>query len=174
LGTYPDYAVSSFVYRQFATMTSNYPYYLLWSGGINLGDTPGVFTESEFVGLLVQIPFRITSSTIEAITILLLTTDVEIFQDANGNRLVHNVYLNWQPGQPFPTPVGTIDDEELFPGRPEIHQLNIPAERFQPQVQGNHTLTIHVNPNVAAGLKDDFVLKNIQISDNVGARIGWS
>lgn len=64
--------------------------------------------------------------------------------------------------------------EEIFPGRPEIHKLNIPAERFQPQVQGNHTLTIHVNPNVAAGLKDDFVLKNIQISDNVGARIGWS
>lgn len=154
-------------------MKENYPYYLLWSGSIALGDTPGVFMDAEFVGLLVQIPFIITSTTMDVVTILLATTDVEIFRDSEGNKQVHNAYLNWQPGQPFPAPVGSIDDEELFPGKPEIHKLDIPAQLFQPEVKGNHTLTIHVNPNISAGLKDDFVLKSIQISENVSARIGW-
>jgi hypothetical protein len=150
----------------------SYPYYVIWSGSIGLGDTPGVFMDSEFVGLLVQIPFRITfpedSTGVDTITILLTTTEVEIF-----NNQVHSVYLNWQPGQPFPNPVGAIDDTAIFEGKPEIHQLDIPANLFGNTVVGKHTLTIHVNPDASAGLRDDFVLKRIEISENVGAGIGW-
>jgi len=153
----------------------NYPYYVTWTGSIGLGDTPGVFMDSEYVGLLIQIPFNITFAPddVDLVTILLTTTEVEIFKDANGNKLVHNVYLNWQPGQAFPNPVGVIDDEEIFQGKPEIHKLDIPATLFQGGVVGKHTLTIHVNPGSGVGLRDDFVLKRIEISENVGARIGW-
>jgi hypothetical protein len=153
----------------------NYPYYVIWSGSIGFGDTPGVFMDSEYVGLLAQIPFNITFVAADAsiITILLTTTEVEIFQDANGNRLVHNVYLDWEPGQPFPAPVGVIDDKAIFQGKPEIQKLDIPTALFRGGVVGKHTLTIHVNPNVSAGLRDDFVLKRIEISENVGARVGW-
>jgi len=150
----------------------SYPYYVIWSGSIGLGDTPGVFMDSKFVGLLVQIPFRITfpedSTGVDTITILLTTTEVEIF-----NNQVHSVYLNWQPGQQFPNPVGAIDDTAIFEGKPEIHQLDIPANLFGNTVVGKHTLTIHVNPDASAGLRDDFVLKRIEISENVGAGIGW-
>lgn len=153
----------------------NYPYYIIWSGTIGLGDTPGVFMDSEYVGLLVQIPFSITfaEEDVDVVTILLTTTEVEIFKDENGNKLVHSVYLDWQPGQAFPSPVGAIDDEVIFQGKPEIHKLDIPAELFEGGVKGKHTLTVHVNPNVSAGLRDDFVLKRIEIRENVGARIGW-
>lgn len=152
-----------------------YPYYVIWSGSIGLGDTPGVFMDSEYVGLLIQIPFSITypETGVVPVCILLTTTEVEIYKDSKGNKLVHNVYFNWQPGLPFPEPVGAIDDTESFQGKPEIHEIEIPPEAFGSQVIGKHTLTIHVNPNVAAGLRDDFVLKRIEISENVGARLGW-
>jgi hypothetical protein len=153
----------------------NYPYYVIWTGSIGLGDTPGVFMDSEYVGLLIQIPFNITfaSPHVNLVTILLTTTEVEIFKDANDNKLVHNAYLNWQPGLAFPNPVGVIDDEEIFQGKPEINKLDIPATLFQGGIVGKHTLTIQVNPGSEAGLRDDFILKRIEISDNVGARIGW-
>jgi hypothetical protein len=128
--------------------------------------------DSEFVGLLIQIPFTISypdpPTGINSVTILLTTTEVEIFMG-----LVHNVYFNWQPGQPFPAPVGSIDDEIIFEGKPEIHQINIPVALFGGTILGKHTLTVQVNPNASAGLKDDFVLKRIEISENVGARVGW-
>jgi hypothetical protein len=133
--------------------------------------------DSEFVGLLIQIPFTISypdpPTDISSVTILLTTTEVEIFTDAAGNKLVHNVYFNWQPGQPFPAPVGSIDDEIIFQGKPEIHQINIPMALFGGTILGKHTLTVQVNPGASAGLRDDFVLKRIEISENVGARIGW-
>jgi hypothetical protein len=148
----------------------NHPYYVVWSGSIGLGDTPGVFMDSEFTGLLVQIPFSITfpEMGVPQVTILLTTTEVEIFDNKK-----HKVYLDWEPGQPFPTPAGYIDDTQVFEGKPEIHQLDIPANLFKNGVFGKHTLTIHVNPDSGIGLRDDFVLKRIEISENVGARIGW-
>jgi hypothetical protein len=133
--------------------------------------------DSEFVGLLVQIPFTITfpdtKSDLDSVTILLTTTEVEIFKDDAGNKLVHNVYFNWQPSQPLPTPVGFIDDEVIVQGKPEIHQVSIPTSLFGETIAGKYTLTIQVNPDALAGLRDDFVLKRIEISENVGARIGW-
>jgi hypothetical protein len=155
----------------------NYPYYPIWTGSISLGDTPGVFMDSQYAGLLVQIPFTINfpepPNTVDVVTILLTTTEVEIFADSNGNKLVHKVYLNWQPGTALPPAVGVIDDQVIFAGQPEINQINIPGSSFGNAVAGRHTLTIQVNPNTNAGLRDDFVLKRIEISENVGARIGW-
>jgi hypothetical protein len=128
--------------------------------------------DSEFVGLLIQIPFTISHpdppTGISSVTILLTTTEVEIF-----SGLVHNVYFDWEPGMPFPAPVGSIDDAIIFEGKPEIHQVNIPAAFFGGTILGKHTLTVQVNPGASAGLRDDFVLKRIEISENVGARIGW-
>lgn len=148
-------------------MSEPHPFYMVWSGSLNFGDTPGVFTNAQFVGLLAQIPLTLTfvPDGDEPINFLLRTTDVEIF---NNKR--HPVYWDWTPGEPFPTPVGFIDDTELIPGRPEDHQLSIPRGE---STVGPHTITIHVNPEVSAGLKDDFVLERIEADNNIGAKIGW-
>lgn len=155
----------------------DYPYYVIWTGSISLGDTPGTFMDSQYAGLLVQIPFTISfpapPETVSTVTILLTTTEVEIFKDSNGSPLVHTVYLNWQPGTAFPPVAGIIDDSIIFEGKPEINRIDIPGTNFGSVVAGRHTLTIQVNPDTNAGLRDDFVLKRIEISENVGARIGW-
>ena len=96
---------------------------------------------------------------------LLQTTDVEIF-----NNKKHPVYWDWIPGEPFTTPIGVIDDTELIPGRKEFHELSVPSVVAS---EGPHTITIFVNSEVSAGLKDDFVLEKILASNSIGAKIGW-
>lgn len=148
-------------------MAKSHPFYMVWSGALNFGDTPGVFTNAQFVGLLAQIPVTLTfvPDDDSPIRFLLCTTDVEIFYDKK-----HPVYWDWVPGTALPTPVGFIDDTDLIPDRPEYHQLSIPHDAA---TLGRHTITIHVNPEVAAGLKDDFVLELIQAHNSIGAKIGW-
>ncbi len=140
---------------------------MVWSGALNFGDTPGVFTNAQFVGLLVQIPVTLTfiPDDDSPIRFLLRTTDVEIFNDKK-----HPVYWDWTPGNPLPTAVGIIDDTDLIPGHPEYHQLSVPHADAP---LGPHSITILVNPEVSAGLKDDFVLERIEAHNTIGAKIGW-
>ncbi|HTF17384.1 MAG TPA: hypothetical protein VK658_04885 [Chryseolinea sp.] len=37
-----------------------YPFYAIGSGSLNLGDTPGVFHDSYYAGLIVQFPVNIS------------------------------------------------------------------------------------------------------------------
>ncbi|MDZ4796123.1 MAG: hypothetical protein SGI83_17725 [Bacteroidota bacterium] len=96
-----------------------YPYYTILSGSFNLGDTPGVFNSSAFVGLMLQIPINISyiPTGKPFIGIMLMTNEVEIF---NGN--VHYVYFDWLPGTPLPSPIGQIDDVE-YPLSQPLHFL---------------------------------------------------
>ncbi|VTS08280.1 hypothetical protein [Tuwongella immobilis] len=146
---------------------ANHPYYLVWSGSLNMGDTPGVFTDAQFVGLILQIPITITylSDETAPAQFLLTTTEVEIF-----NQKTHPVYWDWTPGTALPTPVGHIDDTEFVPGKPEFHQLSIPRTEL---TLGKHWLTILVNAEIPAGLRDDFILKRIEAHNSIGAKIGW-
>ena len=148
-------------------MSQKHPYYMVWSGALNFGDTPGVFTNAQFVGLLVQIPITLTFVPDEdsPVRFLLQTTDVEIFNDKK-----HSVFWDWEPGMTLPSPVGYIDDKALIPGRPELHELLIPHAVAN---IGPHTLTIWVNAEVSAGLRDDFVLERIEAHETIGAKIGW-
>ena len=90
-------------------------FYTIWTGQLNLGDTPGVFTDATFVGLLLQLPVTITFAPEPAapLEVRLLTTDVEVF---GGKK--HALYWDWTPGSPLPEPVGFIDDEATVPGQP--------------------------------------------------------
>ena len=144
-----------------------YNYYTIWSGALNFGDTPGVFLDSTFVGLIAQIPLKISfiSPSAPFIEIMLLTDDVEIF---NGNT--HPVYFDWLPGSVLPTPVGHIDDVSIIPNLPEYHLLKIPTQGL---TIGNHSITIIVNQNTPMGLKDDFVLRRIDVDNNTGVKTGW-
>lgn len=143
-----------------------YPYYTIWSGSLNLGDTPGVFNDSSFVGLMLQIPINI--SFIPAgkpnIEIMLMTNEVEIF---NGNA--HYAYFDWVPGDPLPSPIGQIDDKDILPDMPEYHLLKINTSGL---ISGNHTITIIVSLNTPAGLKDDFILHKIDADNDAGVRVG--
>lgn len=143
-------------------------FYTIWTGTLNLGDTPGVFTEATFTGLILQLPVTITflaEDAKEPIRFLLETTEVEIF---GGKK--HPVLWDWAPGDDLPTPAGYIDDTQLTPGQRELHYLELTAEAVKP---GRHTLTILVNPEIAAGLKDDFILRRIAADNQIGAKIGW-
>lgn len=148
-------------------MPASHPFYLVWTGSLNLGDTPGVFMDAQFVGLLLQMPIKITflPAGEDPIQLLLTTTQVEIFNDKK-----HPVYWDWVPGTPLPTPVGFIDDTDIIPGRPEYHLLSVPRNSVSVD---NHWITIHVNPEVDAGFRDDFVLKRIEAHESIGAKIGW-
>ncbi len=150
-------------------MASKHPYYVIWTGRLNLGDTPGVFADAAFAGLLVQLPFTVTFAVPEpkgkVVTMLLTTTEVEIF-----NKQTHPIFFDWQPGKELPKAVGQIDDEVIVEGHPEIHRVEIPAEAL---TKGPHTLTILVNPDVAATFKDDFVVLRWEVEDVIGAKFGW-
>jgi hypothetical protein len=148
-------------------MPDPHPFYLVWTGALNLGDTPGVFMDAQFVGILVQIPLTITfvPAGTDPVQLLLATTEVEIF---GGKK--HPVYWDWAPGSPLPAPVGFIDDTDIIPGRPEYHLLSIPLGAA---TIDRHWITIHVNPEVTAGFRDDFVLKKIEAHESIGAKIGW-
>lgn len=148
-------------------MSNSHPYYLVWTGGLNLGDTPGVFYDAEFAGLLLQIPITLTflPDGQDPIQLLLMTTEVEIFNDKK-----HPVYWDWTPGSPLPTPVGFIDDTDPIPGQPEFHLLSIPRASAS---LDRHWITIQINPEITAGLRDDFVLKRIEAHETIGAKIGW-
>ena len=148
-------------------MAEAHPYYLVWAGALNMGDTPGVFYDAQFVGLLLQIPVTITflPDGTGPVKLLLMTTEVEVF----GGK-THPVYWDWTPGQALPAAVGHIDDADLIPGKPEFHPLDIPRAAA---AVGKHWLTIQVNPDVAAGMRDDFVLKRIEAHETIGAKIGW-
>lgn len=151
--------------------STSYPFFSIWYGSLNLGDTSGVFMDSQFVGLVLQIPLTLTflppQPTFE---IMLLTSDVEIFSDpSTGQKFIHNVYLNWVPGTSLPSPIGAIDDIDYIPGKPEYHKLTIDTSIGQ----GKHTITIIVNQDVQKGNRDDFSLKRIDVFEQVGAKIGW-
>lgn len=142
-------------------------FYVVWTGSIHLGDTPGVFMDAEFVGLMLLLPVTITFLDDNApdVQFLLTTTEVEIF---DGKR--HPCYWDWTPGSALAVAVGHIDDRDIVPGKPELHLLTVP--RAQAGV-GRHTLAILVNADIPAGLRDDFVLKRFHAHDSVGARLGW-
>jgi len=148
-------------------MSELHPYYLVWTGSLNLGDTPGVFTDAQFAGLMLQIPITVTfpDESVDPVQFLLMTTEVEIF---NGKK--HPVYWDWTAGNALPTPVGFIDDTDPIPGKPEYHLLSIPGGDAP---KGKHWITILVNPEISAGLRDDFVLKRIEAHETIGAKIGW-
>ncbi|MBL8524094.1 MAG: hypothetical protein JNN20_10420 [Betaproteobacteria bacterium] len=148
-------------------MTASHPYYTIWTGALNLGDTPGVFTDATFVGLQLQLPCTISYAppTPTPLELLLVTTDVEIFE---GKR--HAIYWGWVAGTPLPAPVGYIDDTDPISGKPEYHMATIPPASA---VAGPHWITILVNPAVQAGMRDDFVLRRIEACDAFGVKFGW-
>ncbi len=148
-------------------MPNSHPYYLVWTGALNLGDTPGVFYDAQFAGLLLQVPITITflPDGEDDIQLLLMTTEVEIFNDKK-----HPVYWDWVTGSPLPPPVGFIDDTDPIPGRPEFHLLSIPRASAS---MGRHWITMQVNSELTAGLRDDFVLKRIEAHESIGTKIGW-
>lgn len=144
------------------------PYYLIWEGSLNLGDTTGVFMNSQFIGLILQLPISLTfvpSTLKEDISFLFMTNEVEIYNDKK-----HAMYWDWLPGQPLSQPVGFISDAEDIVDKPEYHVATIPNAQA---TEGMHTLTIIVNPEIPAGLKDDFVLKHIEADTRIGAKLGW-
>lgn len=148
-------------------MAEDHPYYLIWSGALNMGDTPGVFMNAQFVGLMLQIPVTLTflPDGTDPVKLLLMTTEVEIF----GGK-THPVFWDWEPGTVLPIPIGQIDDVDLIPGRPEFHPLEVPRASAP---LGRHWITIQVNAEVTAGFRDDFVLQRIEAHESIGAKIGW-
>lgn len=149
-------------------MPESAEFYTIWTGALNLGDTPGVFTDASFVGLVVQIPLTITflpEGFKDPVWFLLETTEVETFGEAQ-----HPILWDWKPGTPLTTPVGAINNKDLTAGETERHFVQLSAEQATP---GPHSLTILVNPEVGAGLKDDFILRRLGASQQIGARVGW-
>jgi hypothetical protein len=148
-------------------MPTSYPYYIVWTGALHLGDTPGVFMDAQYAGLLVQFPITVAfvPDGTDPVVFVITTTEVEIFDNKK-----HPVYWDWTPGTPFPTPVGYVDDQSLITGKPEKHLLSVPRSSA---AVGKHWLTIQVNPETTAGLRDDFVLRRLEAHESIGAKIGW-
>jgi hypothetical protein len=142
-------------------------FYILWAGNLNMGDTPGVFNYAQFAGLILQIPVTITypDEGLDTADFLLRTTDVEIY---NGAK--HPIYWDWQPGTPFDTPVGYIDDTDPVSDQPEYHLARIQGPVAK---KGRHTITIVINQESDVGLKDDFVVEWLGANQMLGAKIGW-
>ena len=148
-------------------MSTSYPYYIVWTGALHLGDTPGVFMDAQYAGLLIQVPVTVTfvPEGTDPIVFVVTTTEVEIFDNKKNP-----IYWDWTPGTPFPTPVGYVDDQDLITGQPEKHLLSVPHDSA---AVGKHWITIQVNQETAVGLRDDFVLRRLEAHESIGAKIGW-
>lgn len=148
-------------------MSTSYPYYILWTGALHLGDTPGVFMDAQYAGLLIQVPVTVTfvPEGTDPIVFVVTTTEVEIFDNKK-----HPIYWDWTLGTPFPIPVGYVDDQDLITGQPEKHLLSVPHDSA---AVGKHWITIQVNQETAVGLRDDFVLRRLEAHESIGAKIGW-
>ena len=123
--------------------------------------------DAQFAGLLVQIPVTITfvSGGPSPVVFVATTTEVEIFDNKK-----HPIYWDWTPGNPMPPAVGYIDDTDLITGQPEKHLISIPPDAA---AIGKHWITIQVNAETDAGLRDDFVLRRLEAHESIGAKIGW-
>lgn len=133
-----------------------------------MGDTPGVFTDAQFVGLVLQLPVTISfvpEGLDKPVYFLIESTEVEIF---GGKR--HPILWDWMPGDKLPTPAGFINDVDFTPGKPELHYIEIAPDLA---TVGKHTITILVNPEIAAGMKDDFILRRLEADNQIGAKFGW-
>lgn len=146
--------------------TTTYPYYLIWSGALNLGKTPGVFDDASFAGTIVQLPITINSMSVDTpLEIVLTTVDLQLL---NGNS--HSVHFDWKPGDPLNAPVGLINDTDRFQGIPGKHLLTSPHDAAG---IGTHTITIIFNPDVPAGGRYGFVLKRVECNESFDTKFGW-
>jgi hypothetical protein len=64
-------------------MSTSYPYYIVWTGALHLGDTPSVFMDAQYGGLLGQIPITVTfvPDGTDPVVFVITTTEVEIFDN---------------------------------------------------------------------------------------------
>jgi hypothetical protein len=136
-----------------------------------LGNNPGAFSPSAFVGLDLTLPVSVTwlDTSKPDVHLYVETHDIETWGTWNG----HAVKLG-------STEVGRLKDPNNVFGRAEVFDIVIPMGTFIAATgysagQPCKTMLQVVLEQQPAnpGLVDDFVITRVDTSDNVVIRLGW-
>ena len=140
---------------------------LVVCGSYHLGDNPGIFQNSTYVGHQLVLPLRKVwmDDRAEKVSFFVGTHDVETL----GNWKGHRVSLNG-------TEIGRIKNTGGVVGAAETVKFEVRREDLL-RILGekdNFLLTVEYEKQAATpGLGDDFVLTRIATSETLSLALGW-
>ena len=140
---------------------------LVVSGSYHLGDNPGIFQNSTYVGHQLVLPVRKTwlDERADKFAFYFSTQDVETL----GNLKGHRVTING-------TDIGRIKNTGGTAGTSETMKLEVKRDDLLKILneKDNFTLAIEYEKQLGMpGLGDDFVLTRIATSENLSVALGW-
>lgn len=133
----------------------------------HLGESPGVFLDVPYQGLVCELPFTVTweDEEVEEVSIIVETSDVETWGGWKG----HPVMLNG-------IEIGRVQDVNNLDGPKETTAFKVKKKTFPNAFNkgAKNRLSISVNKKntTQAGFLDDFILLAIRTDGFAGA-IGW-
>ena len=140
---------------------------LVVSGSYHLGDNPGIFQNSTYVGHQLVLPLRKIwmDDRADKVVFFFGTEDVETLGQWKGHRVTING-----------AEIGRIKNTGGTSGTAETMRIEIKLEEFLRILDGkdNFTLAIEYEKQPSMpGLGDDFVLTRIATSETISVALGW-
>ena len=140
---------------------------LVVSGSYHLGDNPGIFQNSTYVGHQLVLPLQKIwlDERADKVAFYFGTTDVETLGQWKGHRVMING-----------AEIGRIKNTGGMTGTAETIKLELSHQDLLKLLDGkdNFLLAIEYEKQPAqAGMGDDFVLTRIATSETLSVSLGW-
>lgn len=134
---------------------------LIWQGRIHLGDEPGIYGDSSYTGLAVELPitlYQTSSPGPESTTLILRTKDARTFPGYPGHVIRVTLYEP-DPTNPNQFREETLAAERLTTADQDLQELSISlAGRTSPYYL---SVAVRIDTTVPPGLYDDFIVRSL-------------
>jgi len=138
---------------------------MIWKGALHIGDEPGIFGDSAYVGLTCELPFtlyRFTDKGSDKVQLLVETSPVRTFQAYPGHEVTVTAFEPpTQPGAHW-TERRLGDVRRMTSDGPAPMALDVDLS----SVRGKRlflSLKVRVDTSVPAGLFDDFEILRLSL-----------
>lgn len=138
---------------------------MIWKGALHIGDEPGIFGDSSYVGLSCELPFtlyRFTDTGSDQLTLLLETSPLRTFQSYPGHEVTVTAFEPpARPGSHWTErrigPVHRMKSDAPSPMAIDLDLSDVPGKRLF------LSLKVRVDTSVPAGLFDDFEVLRLSL-----------
>lgn len=129
----------------------------LFECNFQLGDNPGAFPASTYIGLKLSLPVKVVSilDAADSVHFVVSTSDLETWGDWEG----HKVSVNGSE-------IGRLNDALDGQGSPETFDIGCPKADFLALLGGANSFELEIELQrklSAPGLSDDFILCGISV-----------
>ncbi|CAM5634712.1 hypothetical protein [Streptomyces fumanus] len=134
---------------------------LVWQGRVHLGDEPGVYGDSCYSGLAVDIPLTLLKTDpggADTTTLQIVTEDVETFAGYPGH-LITVVLYEPEPSQPLHFREVELASTRLTSA--DDNRVNVSINLANRPSPARVSVRVRVDTEVPAGLYDDFVVTRL-------------